>query len=53
MSGIGQSLFDEVDALRDMRNNQYQGIEPTEEDVAYALNVMDRALPRLLERLAK
>ncbi len=49
---IGQALFDEVDALRDMRNNQYQGIEPTEKDVAYALEVMNRALPHMLEHLA-
>lgn len=50
--GIGQSLFDEVDALRDMRNNQYQGVEPSEQDVAYALDVVQRALPRMLEHLA-
>jgi hypothetical protein len=25
--GVGQALFDEIDALRDMRNNQYQGME--------------------------
>lgn len=50
--GIGQSLFDEVDALRDMRNNQYQGVEPSAQDVAYALDVVQRALPRMLEHLA-
>jgi hypothetical protein len=47
-SGIGQSVFDAVDAMRDMRNNQYQGIEPTLQDVEYALEVMNRVVPRLL-----
>jgi hypothetical protein len=41
-------VFDEVDAMRDMRNNQYQGIEPSPQDVAYALAVMHRVVPRLL-----
>lgn len=50
--GIGQSLFDEMDALRDMRNNQYQGVEPSAQDVDYALDVVQRALPRMLEHLA-
>jgi hypothetical protein len=50
---IGQSLFDEIDALRDMRNNQYQGVEPSEGDIEYALDVVNRALPRLLEHLAR
>lgn len=50
--GVGQVLFDEVDALRDMRNNQYQGVEPSEQDVEYALDVVGRALPRLLQHLA-
>lgn len=52
LCGIGQALFDEIDALRDMRNNQYQGIEPSTGDITYALDVMGRALPRLLEHLA-
>lgn len=47
-AGIGQSVFDEVDAMRDLRNNQYQGIEPTLQDVEYALEVMNRVVPRLL-----
>ena len=46
--GIGSSVFDEVDAMRDMRNNQYQGIEPTSRDVEYALEVMNRVAPRLV-----
>lgn len=51
-AGIGTSVFDEVDAMRDMRNNQYQGVEPTMPDVEYALQVMNRVVPRLLEYLA-
>jgi hypothetical protein len=47
-AGITSSVFDEVDAMRDMRNNQYQGIEPSPQDVEYALDVMDRVVPRLL-----
>jgi hypothetical protein len=46
--GIGSSVYDEVDAMRDMRNNQYQGIEPSPQDVEYALDVMNRVVPRLL-----
>ncbi len=50
-AGVATSVFDEVDAMRDMRNNQYQGIEPTAQDVAYALEVMGRVAPKLLQYL--
>lgn len=50
-SGIGSAVHDEVDAMRDLRNNQYQGIEPTAQDVEYALEVMNRVAPRLLQYL--
>lgn len=50
-AGVATSVFDEVDAMRDMRNNQYQGIEPTVQDVAYALEVMGRVAPKLLQYL--
>ena len=50
-AGIASSVFDEVDAMRDMRNNQYQGIEPTTQDVEYALEVMNRVAPKLLAYL--
>jgi hypothetical protein len=50
-AGIGAPVFDEVDAMRDMRNNQYQGIEPSPQDVEYALDVMGRVVPRLLQYL--
>lgn len=52
LCAMAQGLFDEIDALRDMRNNQYQGIQPSEADVAYALEVMHRALPPMLAHLA-
>ncbi len=50
--GIHASAFDEVDALRDMRNNQYQGIPPSSQDVDYALQLVSRVMPRLVEHLA-
>lgn len=50
-AAIGSSVFDEVDAMRDMRNNQYQGVEPSPQDVEYALDVMNRVAPRLLAYL--
>lgn len=50
-AGIGTAAHDEVDAMRDLRNNQYQGVEPTSQDVEYALEVMNRVAPRLLEYL--
>jgi hypothetical protein len=50
-AGITASVHDEVDAMRDMRNNQYQGIEPSAQDVDYALEVMNRVAPRLLQYL--
>lgn len=51
-AGIKQGVFDEMDAIRDMRNNQYQGVEPSPQDVEYALDVLHRVAPRLLENLA-
>lgn len=50
-AGVAASVFDEVDAMRDMRNNQYQGIEPSAQDVEYALEVMGRVVPKLLQCL--
>lgn len=49
--GVKVALFDEIDALRDMRNNQYHGVAPSEADVAYALDVVGRTLPKLLAHL--
>jgi len=52
-AGIGAAVHDELDAMRDMRNNQYQGIEPTAQDVEYAIEVMNRVVPKLLEYLER
>lgn len=54
--GVGTAVRDEIDAMRDMRdmrNNQYQGIKPTVQDVEYALEVMNRVAPKLLEYLER
>jgi hypothetical protein len=51
-AGIGQTLFDEVDAIRDLRNDQYKGMEPKQQDIEYALEVLEKVLPKLLEALA-
>ena len=52
-AGIGTAVHDEIDAMRDMRNNQYQGIEPTMQDVQYAIEVMNKAAPKLLASLER
>ncbi|MGE4243253.1 hypothetical protein [Ramlibacter sp.] len=50
-AGISVGLADEVDAMRDLRNGQYQGVEPTQPDVEYALKVMGRVVPEFLNFL--
>lgn len=47
-----QAVFDQLDAIRDLRNNQYQGIEPSESDVKLALAVLERLVPQLLHLLS-
>lgn len=49
--GVTEAVFDRVDAIRDLRNNQYQGVEPTKADVVAALAAMERMLPELLASL--
>ena len=51
-ANITESVFDRVDAIRDLRNNQYQGIEPSEDDIAAALAAMERMAPDLLALLS-
>lgn len=51
--GVTESVFDRVDAIRDLRNNQYQGMEPTADDVEAALEAMARMAPELLFYLAR
>lgn len=50
-AGVTESVFDRVDAIRDLRNNQYQGLEPSNADVLAALAAMERMVPELLSRL--
>jgi hypothetical protein len=45
-------VFDDVDAIREVRNHQYGGISPSPEDVAFALKSMERVAPELLRCLA-
>lgn len=51
-AGVTQAVFDQLDAIRDLRNNQYQGIEPSETDVKLALSVLERLVPQLLHLLS-
>lgn len=50
-AGVTQDTLDRVDAIRDMRNDQYQGIEPKAADVRDALAAMERMVPELLAKL--
>jgi hypothetical protein len=49
--GVRDPVFDEMDAVRDLRNNQYQGIAPTEHEVRLAVASMERLSPLLLSVL--
>lgn len=37
-----------VDAVRDVRNNQYNELPPSEADLALALSSMNRLVPQLM-----
>ena len=37
-----------MDAVRDVRNNQYNGVPPGEVDLALALSSMNRLVPPLM-----
>lgn len=52
IAGISTTAFDDMDAVRDIRNDQYRGRAPTQEDVALAVKTMNTIAPRLLEKLA-
>ncbi len=45
-----RAVFDqmEMDAVRDVRNNQHNGVPPSEGDVALALACMNRLVPQLM-----
>lgn len=48
-AGVTETVFDQMDAVRDLRNSQYDGRPPTEADVALAIKSMERLAPVLLE----
>ncbi|MFT3816398.1 MAG: hypothetical protein QM750_02000 [Rubrivivax sp.] len=47
-AGATQAAFDQMDAVRDVRNNQYNGVPPSEADVALAQGCMNRLVPQLM-----
>ena len=50
-AALSTGTFDELDAIRDLRNDQYQGVPATPQDVAGALSVLERVVPALLALL--
>ena len=48
-AGIGSAAHDEMDAVRDLRNSQYDGIPPSEADVKFAVASMNKFVPVLLD----
>ena len=52
-AGVTEAVYDQVDAIRDLRNNQYQGIEPSDSDIKFALDVPQKAVPPLLTLLSR
>lgn len=50
---VTQTVFDEMDAVRDLRNEQYDGRAPTEADVRQAIKSMERLAPVLLALVAE
>lgn len=51
-AGLSSNVFDQLDAIRDLRNDQYQGVPATSKDVDEALALMERVVPELLSLLA-
>ena len=51
-AGVSVSAFDDMDAVRDLRNQQYGGIAPSEADVKLAIKSMNRIAPELLQLIA-
>lgn len=52
-AGIGDGAFNDMDAVRDMRNSQYDGVAPSEDDVTFAHASLKRLYPVLLELLRR
>jgi hypothetical protein len=51
-AGVTEAVFDEMDAVRDLRNSQYDGVPPSEDDVKLAVASMKRLVPVLLALLS-
>jgi hypothetical protein len=47
----GTRTFDDMDAVRDLQNNQYDGVPPTEEDVKFAHETLKKLYPLLMSLL--
>ena len=50
-AGVPDPAFDAMDAVRDLRNGQYNGKPPFEDDVKYEVASMNRLVPQFLENL--
>jgi len=50
-AGISAAVFDDMDAVRDIRNQQYGGVAPSEADVRLAIKSMNKIVPELLRML--
>ena len=50
--GTTPAVRDQIDAVRDVRSNQYNGVPPSEADVSLALASMNRLVPQLMSLLA-
>lgn len=48
---VTDAVFDRIDAIRDLRNNQYLGLEPSLDDVRSALPAMERMVPELMSKI--
>jgi hypothetical protein len=51
LAGVSVSVFDDMDAVRSLRNDQYMGLAPTTGDVALAIKCMAQLAPQLLALL--
>lgn len=48
-AGVTEPVFDQMDAVRDLRNSQYDGRPPSDDDVTLAIKSMERLAPVLIE----
>jgi len=52
-AGVSVSGFDDMDAVREVRNNQYGGVPPSDTDAELAIKSMNKIAPALLAMLAE